>query len=80
MSINSTQGFKFKLIASGSYGSQQLDLFQDEEIKLSDNITGLFDLGALPSDFTKSITCGIIAYCVSNLIPIFSYFYSCFSN
>ena len=56
MSINSTQGFKFKLIASGSYGSQQLDLFQDEEIKLSDNITGLFDLGTLPSDFTRAMT------------------------
>ena len=56
MSINSTQGFKFKLIASGSYGSQQLDLFKDEEIKLSDNITGLFDLGALPSDFTRAMT------------------------
>jgi len=56
MSINSTQGFKFKLIASGSYGSQQLDLFKDEEIKLSDNITGLFDLGTLPSDFTRAMT------------------------
>ena len=56
MAINSTQGFKFKLIASGSYGNQQLDLFEDEEIRLSDNITGLFDIGILPSDFTRQMT------------------------
>ena len=55
MGITSTQGFKFKLMASGSYGTEQLDLFQDEEIKLSDNITGLFDLGVLPADFTRQI-------------------------
>lgn len=55
MGITSTQGFKFKLMASGSYGTEQLDLFQDEEIKLSDNVTGLFDLGVLPSDFTRQI-------------------------
>jgi len=56
MAINSTQGFKFKLVASGSYGNQQLDLFEDEEIRLSDNITGLFDIGVLPSDFTRQMT------------------------
>jgi len=56
MGITSTQGFKFKLVASGSYGSQQLDLFDDEEIRLSDNVTGLFDIGVLPSDFTRQIT------------------------
>ena len=55
MGITSTQGFKFKLMASGSYGTEQLDLFQDEEIKLSDNVTGLFDLGVLPADFTRQI-------------------------
>jgi len=55
MGITSTQGFKFKLMASGSYGTEQLDLFQDEEIKLSDNVTGLFDLGILPADFTRQI-------------------------
>ena len=55
MGITSTQGFKFKLMASGSYGTEQLDLFKDEEILLSDNITGLFDLGVLPADFTKQI-------------------------
>jgi hypothetical protein len=52
MGIISTQGFVCRLIANG----QQLDLFKDEEILLSDNVTGLFDLGVLPSDFTRQIT------------------------
>lgn len=49
---NTTQGFLFKLVANGV----DLDLFEDEEIRVSDNITGLFDLGVLPSDFTRTIT------------------------
>lgn len=52
MGVVSTQGFIFKLVANGEI----LDLFADEEIKLSDNVTGLFDLGVLPSDFTRQIT------------------------
>lgn len=52
MAVTSVQGFKFKLVADGEI----LDLFKDEEIKLSNNITGLFDLGILPSDFTRTIT------------------------
>jgi hypothetical protein len=52
MGIISTQGFVCRLIANG----QQLDLFKEEEILLSDNVTGLFDLGVLPSDFTRQIT------------------------
>ena len=52
MGVTSTIGFKFKLVADGVI----LDLFKDEEIKLTDNITGLFDLGVLPSDFTRTIT------------------------
>lgn len=52
MAIVSTQGFIFKLVANGEI----LDLFADEEIKLSDNVTGLFDLGVLPTDFTRQIT------------------------
>jgi hypothetical protein len=52
MGVTSVQGFKFKLIADGEI----LDLFRDEEIKVSNNITGLFDLGVLPSDFTQTIT------------------------
>jgi hypothetical protein len=52
MSIISTQGFTFRLIADGT----QLDIFDDEDIKLSNNVTGLFDVGQLPSDFTRQIT------------------------
>ena len=39
MGVTSTQGFKFKLVAN----DEILDLFHDETIYLSDNITGLFD-------------------------------------
>ena len=52
MGIISTQGFVFKLIANGT----QLDLFNDEDIKLSNNVTGLFDIGVLPADFTRQLT------------------------
>lgn len=52
MGVTSTQGFAFKLIANGT----QLDLFDDEEIFVSDNVTGLFDIGVLPADFTRQIT------------------------
>lgn len=50
--LNSTQGFNFKLVADG----QILDIFADEEIKISNNITQLFDLGSIPADFTRTIT------------------------
>jgi hypothetical protein len=50
--LTSTQGFTFKLIANGV----DLDIFKDEEIKISNNITQLFDLGAIPADFTRTIT------------------------
>lgn len=52
MGIISTQAFTFRLIADGV----QLDLFDDEDILLSNNVTGLFDIGVLPSDFTRQIT------------------------
>lgn len=52
MGIISTQAFTFRLIANGT----QLDLFADEDINLSNNVTGLFDIGQLPSDFTRQIT------------------------
>lgn len=52
MGIISTQAFTFRLIANGT----QLDLFDDEDIQLSNNVTGLFDIGQLPSDFTRQIT------------------------
>ena len=52
MGILSTQGLPFQLVADG----QILDLFKDEDVFLSDNITGLFDLGIIPADFTRQIT------------------------
>ena len=52
MGLTSTQGFKFKLVANNVI----LDLFADEEMLVSNNVTGLFDLGSLPSDFTRTIT------------------------
>ena len=52
MGVISTQGIEFQLVANGEI----LDLFADEEIKLSDNVTGLFDLGIIPADFTRQIT------------------------
>jgi hypothetical protein len=52
MGVISTQAFTFRLVANG----QELDIFEDEDIKLSNNITGLFDIGSLPSDFTRQIT------------------------
>jgi hypothetical protein len=51
MGVISTQGIKFQLVANGTI----LDLFKDEDIKLSNNVTGLFDLGMLPADFTRQI-------------------------
>ncbi len=52
MGILSTQGIEFQLVANNTI----LDLFQDEDILLSDNVTGLFDLGIIPADFTRQIT------------------------
>ena len=52
MGVRTTQGFNFKLVANGV----QLDLFKDETITISDNITGLFDVGTLPTDFSRQIT------------------------
>jgi hypothetical protein len=52
MGVISTQGIKFQLVANDTI----LDLFKDEDIKLSNNVTGLFDLGLIPADFTRQIT------------------------
>jgi hypothetical protein len=51
MGLVTTQGVKFQLVA----GDVILDLFEDEQILLSDNVTGLFDLGLIPADFTRQI-------------------------
>jgi hypothetical protein len=58
MSVFTTQGYKFRLVAgSGSYADRvELDLFADEEIKISNNITELFDIGSVPGTFTRTIT------------------------
>ena len=53
MGVQSTQGINFQLVAEDNV---ILDLFKNEDILLSDNVTGLFDLGILPSDFTRQIT------------------------
>jgi hypothetical protein len=52
MGVLSTQGIEFQLVANDTI----LDLFKDEDILLSDNVTGLFDLGIIPADFTRQIT------------------------
>ena len=52
MSVISTQGIKFQLVANGVI----LDLYQDEIITLSNNSTQLFDLGQLPAEYTKQLT------------------------
>tara|TARA_R110000822_G_scaffold115288_1_gene247061 strand:- start:52 stop:2133 length:2082 start_codon:yes stop_codon:yes gene_type:complete len=52
MSVVSGRNSVFKLIARGV----TLDQYSDEKIFLSNNVTGLFDVGELPSDFTRQIT------------------------
>jgi hypothetical protein len=52
MAVTNTNSIAYKLVASGSI----LDLFDDEDILVSDNITGLFDVGTLPVDFSRTIT------------------------
>lgn len=51
MGVTNTNTIAYKLVASGSI----LDLYDDEDILVSDNITGLFDIGTLPSDFSRTI-------------------------
>ena len=52
MGVNSSKSFTFRIVANGV----QLDTFQDETVTISNNVTGLFDLGVLPSDFTRQIS------------------------
>ena len=51
MAVTNTNTIAYKLVANGEI----LDLFDDEDILLSDNITGLFDIGTLPVDFSRTI-------------------------
>ena len=43
MGAISVQGFTFRLLAGDPL--QQLDIFSDEEYIISNNVTGLFDIG-----------------------------------
>jgi hypothetical protein len=55
MGVISTQNITYRIIAGDAPGTQ-LDVFKDEDLKISNNVTGLFDIGTLPSDFTRQIT------------------------
>ena len=51
MGVTNTNSIAYKLVAN----DEILDLFDDEDILLSDNITGLFDIGTLPVDFSRTV-------------------------
>ena len=53
MSLFTTQGYRYQLVAGNNV---ILDTFADESIKISNNITELFDIGAVPGTFTRTIT------------------------
>lgn len=49
--INQQNSYNYKIVANGT----TLDVYQDETIKISNNITELFDIGVLSSEFTNDI-------------------------
>jgi len=51
MPVLATNVISYKLVANGTI----LDLFDDEDLLISNNITGLFDIGLLPADFSRTI-------------------------
>lgn len=51
MGVINTNLIGYKLVANGTI----LDIYKDEDIIVSDNITGLFDIGTLPADFSRTI-------------------------
>lgn len=53
MSLFTTQGYRYQLVAGSNV---ILDTYADESIKISNNITDLFDIGAVPGTFTRTIT------------------------
>ena len=53
MSLFTTQGYRYQLVAGNNV---ILDTYSDESIKISNNITDLFDIGSVPGTFTRSIT------------------------
>jgi len=54
MGLQTTQGYKGKLV--DKLTGTILDTFADEDIKISNNILDLFDIGQLPGTFTQIIT------------------------
>lgn len=49
--ISQTNSYKYKIVANGI----TLDVFDNESIKISNNITELFDIGTLPAEITNNI-------------------------
>ena len=56
MSVTTTQGYKYNLVAGTLPNTVILDTFSDEDIKISNNITQLFDIGSVPGTFSRTIT------------------------
>ena len=58
MAVISTQNISYRIVAVNTQTDEdvQLDVFEDEDLKVSNNVTGLFDIAQLPSDFTRQIT------------------------
>ena len=54
MGVTSTQGYRGKLV--DKLTGTILDQFSDEDIKVSNNILDLFDLGEIPGTYTQQIT------------------------
>jgi hypothetical protein len=52
MGIAAGKSFKAKLVSGNIF----LDMFKEEDVKVSNNITQLFDLGAVPSNFAQNFT------------------------
>jgi len=51
MGVINTNLIGYKLVANGTI----LDIYKDEDIVVSNNITGIFDIGTLPADFSRTI-------------------------
>ena len=54
MGLQTTQGYRGKLV--DKLTGTILDTFADEDIKISNNILDLFDIGQLPGTFTQQLT------------------------
>ena len=54
MGVLTTQGYRGKLV--DKLTGIILDQFSDEDIKVSNNILDLFDLGEIPGTYTQTLT------------------------